>query len=181
MKKLFIIFVVVALAASCGHHYSGSNGEKTQIDSQMEYHESLSQSDTTNMLSAAEVFIKKLTDGQIDEAVDMLYVIYDNQLYGLSQSYTEELVSRFAMFLGTRYELDYYTFSTQGNNDVCYRLFFGEGPDATSMRLTLNPVLIEGKWYLTLKDGTQPSAAMAPDKQINPLAAAPEEITLHVE
>lgn len=180
MKKLFILFVTIALAASCGSH-SGSRGEKTQMDAQKEFSEGLSQSDTTDMLHASEEFIIKVTAGQIDEAVDMLYVLYDNQLYGKSDSYTAELKNRFAMFEGVSYELDYYAFSTQGNNDACYRLRFGEGPDAASMRITLNPVLVDGKWYLTLKDGSQPSSVMAPDRQVNPLAPAPEEITLHVE
>lgn len=179
MKKLFILFVTVVLAASCGGNHSGR--EKTQEDAQKEFSATLSQSDTTDMLGAADDFIRKVTAGQIDEAVEMLYVLYDNQLYGTSDSYSAELKNRFAMLAGTAAELDYYSFSTQGNNDACYRFRFGEGPDAASMRITLNPVRIDGKWYLTLKDGSQSSAVMAPDKKVHPLAPAPEEITLHAE
>lgn len=178
MKKLFIFFAFVLLAVSCGHHYSGSNGEKTEIDAEKEFAEGLTQSDSTAMLVESDKFIKKLVGGQIDEAVNMLYVLSGSELYEKSAEYSQELAERFQMFNGSSYVLDFYAFSTQGNNDVCYKLSFGDEEDSF-IRLTLNPVLIDGKWYLTLKDGSQTSHAMAPDRQIHPLSPAPEEITLH--
>lgn len=179
MKKLFVLFAFILLTVSCGHHYSGSNGEKTEYDAEKEFTEGLTQTDSTAMLVESEKFIQKLIGGQIDEAVDMLYVLSGSELYRKSLSYTQELTERFQMFVGSGYKLDYYAFSTQGNNDVCYMLNLGGAEVGPNIRLTLNPVLIEGKWYLTLKDGAQPSQAMAPDQQIHPLAPAPEDITLH--
>ena len=177
MKKLFIFFAFILLAVSCGHH-SGSSGVKTEMDAEKEFTEGLTQSDSTAMLAESDKFIKKLVGGQIDEAVNMLYVLSGSELYEKSAEYTQELVERFQMFDGSTYEMDFYAFTTQGNNDVCYRLSIGEDGQSF-IRLTLNPVLIGGKWYLTLKDGSQTSHAMAPEKRINPEALAPEEITLH--
>lgn len=179
MKKLFIFFAFVFLTVSCVHHYSGSNGEKTQMDAEKEFTEGLSKSDSTAMVSVAESFITKLIGGQTDEAVDMLYVLFENELYHKSREYNDELIQRFQLFNGCSYKLDYYSFSTQGNNDICYNLWSGDEGDGPVLKITLNPVLVDGLWYLTLKDGYQPSKVMNPDKQLHPLAPAPENITVH--
>lgn len=179
MKKLFIFFVFVLAAVSCGHHYSGSNGEKTQQDAEKEFTETLNHSDSTAMLIGAETFIQRVVSGQTDEAVNMLYVLYGNELYQKSLEYSNELVERFKIFKDFHYTLDYFAFSTQGNNDVCYMLKPSAEDGVPGFRITLNPVLVDGVWYMTLKDGSQTSAAMNPDKQLDPYAPAPESITLH--
>ena len=47
------------------------------------------------------------------------------------------------------------------------------------MKLTLNPVKVEGGWYLTLKDAYMSSKAIVPERQMSPNALAPDTLRLN--
>lgn len=181
MKKLLFILAAIALLSSC-HHYSGSHGEKTQKDAEAEFVSGLSQSDSTSVLDLTEKFMQSLQAGKIEDAVDMIYVLYQNVLYAKSESFTTELYQRFAVFPVKSFKRDYYSFSTEGNNDVCYTYEFAshdKNGNAREIKLMFNPVCVDGKWYLTLKEPNQSSKNLLPSKQIHELAPAPEKITLN--
>ena len=184
MKKLLVILAAISLLSACHRapHYSGFHGEKTQIDAEAEFVAALSSEDSTAVLDLAEQFMTLLKDGQTEEAVDMIYVLYNDQLYRKSEAYSQMLVQRFKVFPVYSYHLVYYSFSTQGNNDISYQYAFGrptsEKP-APTIKLMLNPVLVDGVWYLTLKEQGQSSRDLPKEKQIHDLAPAPDEITLH--
>ena len=91
-----------------------------------------------------------------------------------------QIKARFRRFPVADYELVSYSFSTQGNNDLVYRYSLS-GPvgDGPAMKLTLNPVKVEGRWYLTLKDAYMSSKGLAPDDQISPYAYAPDTLRLN--
>ena len=176
MKRLFILFAAFAVLVSCGPRYSGSNGEKTQKDAEAEFLASLTQSDQDAVLALADEFMDKLKAGQVEDALDMIYVLYNDVLYKKSEAYTSDLVKRFKMFPVVEYERLYSSFSTEGNNDISYAYSFKKGSDGNpsqTMKLMLNPVLADGQWYLTFKDGTQSSKDLPKEKQIHELAPAP--------
>lgn len=179
MKKLlFILAVLSVLVSSCGPKYSGSHGEKTQKDAEAEFLSTLTPSDSLALVEKTEKCMKLLSEGKLVEAVDMIHVLYQSVVYKKSASYTAELISRFSMFPVVSYKLNYVSFSTQGNNDVSYTYQFG--PDESySMKLMFNPVLVDGEWYLTFKDGSQSSRDLPLDKQIHELAPAPKDIRLN--
>lgn len=180
MKKLFLLFASALILSSCGgHKYSGANGEKTQIDAEKEFKSLLTDSDSTSLVALSNDFMGKVAAGQVAEAVDMLYALHQNQIYYKSDSYSADLLERFDLFTGWDYVLDYVNFSTQGINDVCYKVTLHHGDDSRTLKFTLNPVLIDGVWYLVLKDGDMPSKVISESKKIHDLAPAPEEITLH--
>ena len=184
MKKIVFILSLLVLVASCksGVRYSGAHGEKTQKDAEAEFLSSLSESDEDAVLNMAEDFMKKLQDGQVEEAVDMIYVLHNNVVYKKSAEYTDQLVNRFGrMFPVVTYERRYYSFSTEGNNDISYSYTFGpeRNGQAPTMRLMFNPVFVDGQWYLTFKDGSQSSKDLPVDKQINAMAPAPKSIRLN--
>lgn len=184
MKKIVFILTVLTLVASCksGVRYSGANGEKTQKDAEAEFLSSLTQSDQDAVLDMAEDFMKKLKDGQVEEAVDMIYVLHNDVVYKKSAEYTDQLVNRFRyVFPVLSYERRYYSFSTEGNNDISYSYTFGpeRNGQAPSMRLMFNPVYVDGQWYLTFKDGSQSSKDLPVEKQIHEMAPAPKDIRLN--
>ena len=184
MKKIVFILSILVLVASCksGISYSGAHGEKTQKDAEAEFLSSLTESDQDAVLDMAEDFMKKLKDGQVEEAVDMIYVLHNDVVYKKSAEYTAQLVSRFKyMFPVLTYERRYYSFSTEGNNDISYSYTFGPERDgqAPSMKLMFNPVYVDGQWYLTFKDGSQSSKDLPVEKQINEMAPAPKDIRLN--
>jgi hypothetical protein len=61
--------------------------------------------------------------------------------------------------------LDYLSFSTQGNNDVKYKIEFTPRSDSdtpgSSMGFMFNPIKANGEWVLAIKDGRQPSREAA--------------------
>ena len=176
MNKLFILLAFLSVLASCGPKYSGSRGEKTQKDAEVEFLASLSQSDQDAVLALADECMDKLQAGQVDEAVGMINVLYNNVVYKKSASYTQDLVQQFQRFPVLSYERLYYSFSTEGNNDISYSYVFAPasgGKPAQTMKLMFNPVYIDGSWYLTFKDGSQSSRDLPVDKQIHELAPAP--------
>ena len=179
MKRLIFILSILALVASCRSH--SSNGQKTQKDAEAEFLSSLTQTDQDDVLNLADDCMTKLRDGLVREAVDMIYILHDDVVYQKSDAYTEELVNRFERVFPVRsFERRYYSFSTEGNNDISYVYSFGDPDDKShTMRLMFNPVFVEGQWYLTLKDGSQSSKDLPIEKQIHELAPAPQAIRLN--
>ena len=176
MKKIFILLAAVAVLVSCGPKYSGLHGEKTQKDAEAEFTSSLTKSEKKAVLDLADECMRKLQSGRVDEAVDMIYVLYNDVVYKKSASYTADLVARFKAFPVRSYERLYYSFSTEGNNDISYSYIFApskKGVGGETMKLMFNPVYVDGLWYLTLKEQGQSSKDLAPDKQIHELAPAP--------
>lgn len=179
MKRLIFILSILALVASCRSN-SGSR-QKTQKDAETEFISSLTQSDQDAVLALADDCMTKLRDGQVREAVDMIYVLHNDVVYQKNAEYTEQLVNRFENVFPVRsFERRYYSFSTEGNNDISYTYSFADVDDGSrTMRLMFNPVFVDGQWYLTLKDGTQSSKDLPIDKQILDNAPAPQAIRLN--
>lgn len=179
MKRIiYIIAALCVLVSSCGPKYSGSKGEKTQKDAEAEFVKSLSTTDSTAVLEKAEKCMELLSEGNLVEAVDMIHVLYNNVVYKKSASYTADLIKRFTVFPVKSYKLNYYSFSTQGNNDISYTYTFDD-TDNSTIKLMFNPVIVDGEWYLTFKDGSQSSKDLPVDKQINELAPAPNDIIVN--
>ena len=175
MKKSFFLLAFIILF-SCGPKYSGSNGEKTQKDAEAEFVGSLTKADQDAVLALADEFMGKLQAGEVEDALDMIHVLYNDVLYKKSASYTANLVQRFRVFPVISYERVYYSFSTEGNNDISYSYVFAPASanhSAQTMKLMLNPVYIDGQWYLTFKDLGQSSKSLPVEKQIHELAPAP--------
>ena len=117
---------------------------------------------------AEDEFVATLTaaDSSADKALDMLYSIDDA---GIAKPLTiqqrEALTKRFQRFPVIRYRLDYLSFSTQGNNDVKYKIEFTPRSDSdtpgSSMGFMFNPIKANGEWVLAIKDGRQPSREAA--------------------
>lgn len=177
MKKVIFIFFAIILV-SCGSPVQNKKEWKTQQDAENEFIASLTSSDTTNVLHLADSCMTLLKDGLLQDAVDMIYVLYNGVLYKKNSSYTESLINQFKALPVVSYGLNYYSFSTQGNNDISFYIFSSE-ESSYSMKLMFNPVFIDGRWYLTFKDGYQSSKELPDELQIHKLAPAPKEIRLN--
>ena len=176
MKRLNFLLAALVVLVSCGPHYSGSRGEKTQKDAEAEFLSSLTKSSEEAVLALADGFLGKLQAGQVEEAVNMIYVLYNDVVYQKSASYTNQLLQRFRSIPVLSFERVYYSFSTEGNNDISYSYVFAPATEtmpAQTMKLMLNPVYVDGEWYLTFKDVGQSSKTLPLEKQIHELAPAP--------
>lgn len=175
MKKYFIFFILLSFVASCN-----LSGKKvvTYKDAENVFLKSLTEKDTATVLSMTDSFMNFLLQGQIDSAIQLVQVVYGDTLYMPSLGYKLELCSRFYTFPVVKYELVRYSFSTEGNNDVCYKYWFDEQQNHT-MKVVFNPVKIDSQWYITMKDGTQSSKDLNEQNQVHPMSPAPNKIVLN--
>ena len=182
MNKVLYFFLAALLVCSCsGGHKKPV--ERMQRDAEAEFTSSLSESDTLSVLKLSDHCMTLIQNGKISEAVSMIYVLSGNQVYQKNDAFTNELIQRFTQMPVKDFKIDYYSFSTEGNNDICYLTEIAtgrpEGMSPVTMRVTFNPVFVNGEWYLTMKDGHQPSKLLPENRQVHPRAPAPEKIILH--
>ena len=93
------------------------------------------------------------------------------------------MVDRYRSMKISSYKLENVFFTTEGNNDVCYstvsHLYGMDQP--MNIKITFNPVCVDGKWFLALKDGNQSSKLLPKDKQVHDLAPAPAKVRLNTK
>lgn len=125
--------------------------------------------------------MESLVARDFDSAFEDLSVLYDGVLYRASDKWKSELKSRYSVMCPTEYALSSYMFSTPGINDLVYRYSIGtplsnQGP---AFKLALNPVKVEGSWYLTIKDSEMASEAADHWDEMYPDGPAPAEPKLN--
>lgn len=177
MKRFFIVAsILLALLSAC----KSSPKPYLYKDAERDFIASLTLNDTLNFLALGQNFMESLLGGDVDDAMESLCVVYQNVLYKVSDRSLNKLKARFRRFPVTEYELVDYSFSTAGINDLVYRYSsFGPLGESPAMKLTLNPVKVEGRWYLTLKDAYMSSKALAPHNQVSPNLPAPDTLRLN--
>ena len=104
---------------------------KTQKEAEDEFVATLTAADSSAVLTLCTQCMDLLKAKETDKALDMLYSIDDA---GIAKPLTiqqrEALTKRFQRFPVIRYRLDYLSFSTQGNNDVKYKIEFTPRSDS---------------------------------------------------
>ena len=177
MKRILIIFsVLLALLSSC----KSTPKRYIYMDAERDFRASLTISDTLEVLMLGQNFMDSLRAGAVDNAVESLCVVHESVLYKIADRSLAQIKARYRRFHVSDYELLSYTFSTPGINDLVYRYSLS-GPvgDGPAMKLTLNPVKVEGMWFLTLKDAHMPSMGTSTHEQITPYAPAPDTLRLN--
>ena len=181
MKIKIILFLTLALLIlSCK---SSTPKQRTYKDAEFEFVSSLTSLDTLNCILQCEHFMGLLKNGQLDEALDMLCVVYENELYKVADSSLAEFKNRFELFPVTDFKLLRFSFSTQAVNDVVFRYSSGctIGETGPHFKLAINPVKIDDDWFLMLKDGYVSSKDLNPENQISPDSFPPAPVTLHTK
>ncbi len=151
MKKFLLPLMALSmiLFAAC----KGEQKTESQI-----FQEGLTAQDSTTMLQKCDSCMQFLSEGKIDDALNML-VEYDDSLQQVSPLSDETRASylrKFTLFPVLKYELKYISFNTEGLNDAKYEVQFG--PDEAGAPKTaymFNPVKVDGQWYLCVKNANQ--------------------------
>ena len=146
---------------ACGGNSGKKEQPKTFQDIEAEFASTLTASDTTQVMDLSTQVMDSLKSGNVEWAVDCLCELSGGDTpTALGEETRERMLKRFKRFPVVDYELDYYSFSTPLFNDLKYRTFFRERDDsgtAPAMSLMFNPVKVDGKWYLCVKEMSQPA------------------------
>jgi hypothetical protein len=127
-----------------------------------EFQIGLNNQDTLEMLQLCDNCMEQLKAGDIDGVVSNLYE-YDDSMKSVSLI-GDEAEFRFRRQLQVFPVLDYkrvsYKFFDEGLNDVKYEIVFAEekNPEVNGVPKTFfmfNPVKVDGKWYLCVKQRDQ--------------------------
>ncbi len=121
----------------------------------------LTKSDTLEVLNLGQKVIDDIMAGKFDNAFDSLVdpttcrPIAPERAARLAKHYKGEY---------QKAELDYYSFSLSGINDLKYRLVTAEG---SALSIMFNPVKADDRWFLGLKTERTPSKDQ--DKPLHPM------------
>jgi len=139
-----------------------SCGKKKEPTESEVFRSTLTAEDTTAMLKICDDCMKSLKAGDIDAALSQLHLYDDSTrtVKPLTPAKEKELRNTFTVFPVHDYTIDYYTFTTEGLNDVKYRIEFFEKADpesseANTIGFMFNPVKVDGQWFLTVKEAHQ--------------------------
>ena len=105
---------------------------KTQKEAEDEFVATLTAADSSAVLTLCTQCMDLLKAKETDKALDMLYSIDEA---GIAKPLTIQQREALAKRL-IRYRLDYLSFSTQGNNDVKYKIEFTPRSDSDTPRLS---------------------------------------------
>lgn len=161
--KFFTVFAALLMVFAYSSCTSGSKSKKTGYASpEMEFRNSLTAEDTVNMLKLADDCMELLQKKDIDGAISMLNAYDDStkEVTPLTDDVKKRLRHLFTVFPVLKYEREYFSFMLEGLNDVRYKIWFAEEKDPAKngepvTRLMFNPVLVDGEWYLCIKNQGQ--------------------------
>lgn len=166
-SRLFFALSALLAAVSCNN----SPKVVTYQDAERQFIASLTAEDTLMAQVLCQDYMECLVSGNVSEAVDMLNVLENSVLYKMGSPSTDLLVRRYTADPVTSWGFESFSLSTPGNNKVVCKYATGGDRHADSgLKIVFNPVKVEGKWYLTLKEGPF---------EVHPLAPAPDTLKLH--
>lgn len=178
LDKVIVTLLLVCIQFSCGQKETKER-MKTYGDVEKEFIATLTKEDSIKVLNQARICMESLKAGNIEAALGMLYVVKGNQVLPLGGKDLKETREHFQHFPVVDYNLDYFTFSTQGCNDLKYRIKFREKDkkgNVPAIAFMFNPVKIDNRWYLCIKGKDQSSKEILnPREKKSP---APSEIKL---
>ena len=159
---LYIAALVCLLAVnSCKK--STKDKYVTYGEMEQEFQASLGAEDSLEVLSRANALMEGLKKGEVEESLSKLHMVKDGKLVQLAGDDLTALVQRFKALPVVDYHLEYFAFSLAELNDLKYDVEIGErntSGKAPTMGFMLNPMKVNGKWYLCLKGKNQSSKEM---------------------
>lgn len=164
ISKIIASAAIAVLAVSvvaCGDKKAKENENENIVsleEAEAEFASTLNSTDTTEILAMGTAFMDSLKSGNIDAAVDMLY-IFDEQgnLVPIDAKNRESLKQRYTTFPVVSYRLDHMDLSIPSLNDLKYVYQLSEDLNMPGMAVMFNPTKRDGKWYLMLKQENQPA------------------------
>ena len=157
MMKKYISLLVVGLLvlASCGDKKrSEETGPQNKYLRPVTL--DLSQKDTTQIRQLVDNYVQAFANNDFETASQMLYCVKNDSVIPLPEQERRNFVRTMKVFTVYACELEEFTIRTEKNNEMKLKVQIMEDGDmATNKDVThfsLNPVLKDGQWYLTVRD-----------------------------
>lgn len=158
MKKQNLLYILSLIISCC--LFSCSEKRKQCTTPKEQFLMELTSEDTAQVLRLSQSCMDTLKNGNIDEALKMMYVMQNGKVIPLPDEKESQLRKNFNYFPVINYKLEYYSFSDTDNNDVKFQIKFCEqiNPNdkaPNTIGFMFNPIKINGVWYLTIKESDQ--------------------------
>lgn len=162
-----MILFCILLLTGCGGKQKKAEHIKTYDEVETEFISSLTANDTLTVMQAAEELMSGLKNGNLESSLSKLYMVENRTIVAISSQKIAELSKRFRRFPVVDYKLEHLVFSVASLNDMKYTIQFAKkdkNGKAPTISFVLNPVRMNGTWYLCVKGKDQYSKDM-----INPI------------
>ena len=156
MKKyLSLALVGLMLLASCGDRKkSDETGPQNKYLRPVTL--DLTEKDTLQVRQLVDSYVAAFANNDFEAASQMLYRVQNDSVMPLSDEERKDFVKAMKHFTVYACELSEFTIRTEKNNEMKLKVQIMENGDlATNQGVThfsLNPVLKDGQWYLTVLD-----------------------------
>jgi len=151
IRSLFFVFSIIAILCGC------SNKKRSYTDSYVRPPSMVfSKEDTTQINQLANSFVEYINKGDISSASASLYYLDKGSVVELPLKKRQQFEEMLANIPFSGCQLK--SFHLEGAKDNKIGVAIKITPDADVannkgiITLVLNPVQVEGKWYLTLRD-----------------------------
>ena len=156
MKKhsVYIILAVAALTLAGCSKQKQKNLKELQEEYLPKPEMALTKQDSIEVLGLTEHYLQLIKDGDLDDAIGMLYYLRGDSLMSLPRELADGHRMMLRRIKGIRYEVDHMTFIDEKNSEVKYKvILFDRKPGDTrpnEIAGYVKPVRRDGKWYLTI-------------------------------
>lgn len=157
-----LMALVTLIIAACGGKQSAETSGNPNVitleEAESRFAGSLNANDTTELMTLGSSFMDSLKNGNIDAAVAMLYE--PNPQGGVrpvDAKNREQLRNRYTTYPVKRWKMDHIDLSIPSLNDMKFVYQMSDDPGMPGMAIMFNPVKSDGKWYLMLKQESQPA------------------------
>lgn len=153
MKSLFKIFFVALLVLSAFTACKKNQGHDENV---MVFE--FSNQDSLDIKTLADTYINYFNSKDFESCADNLFTVRNDSIFPLTDDERNQFVSSMKTIPSFGCELMDLALKTDRDNKVRISIYLSEadslnqGADRPSVNFVLNPVKVEGKWYLTLYD-----------------------------
>ena len=150
-KYLFVFVIIITVLVSCG-----KKKDNRPIDILRPASMYYTKQDTIDINNLVNEYLAHITNKEFEAAADMLYKFQSDSVAPLNDEARAKFLSLYKKLPIYAAKTKSFILNSDRNNQVCYLIQIAKGGDIEKeqgvMKLSLNPVVVDGKWYLTLLD-----------------------------
>ena len=153
-KNLSLAFVCLLLLVACGGDKKKESGPQNPYLRPVTL--DLDEKDTIEIRQLVDTYVQAFANNDFETASQMLYKMENDSVKPLSENERTDFVKAMKNFTVYGCELSEFTIRSEKNNEMKLKVQIIESGDLAKnigvTHFSLNPVLKDGTWYLTVRD-----------------------------